>query len=1405
MSMQFSSAPYFDDFDPTKNFYKILFKPGYAVQARELNQLQSILLNQVNGVSSHLFKKNTMVIPGGVSLSTVADIVNISGNVNPASLVGKTITNAPSFDPTDDTDFDTSITAVVLGYEPATESLPAAIFVKYFKTDADGRMHFNKSETLKTVDRTGEILTFSVDSTYGTSIGKVATAAKGLFYTKNLFVDVDTQSIIIDRDRDTVTNRIVGFKVVESIVTSDDDESLLDNAAGAPNQYAPGADRYKVALELTSVDIGTTVSEDNFITLMTIENNVITYINNKTQYAELMKTLARRTYDTNGNFIVSGLNATVNEATDDAYIWANVSKGKCYLGGYEYDQIFNLPLAIEKPRSEAYQEAIPIANKFATGLTYFYIAGGGYLNEIPVRDTLVEFLNAMPGVFGVATIGYGVFRDIQYSHGDIESDGVYKAYFDNISFEKGFSISDIGGFKAITASEGAPILHVLRLSNLVGSMLGDITSRDGSDITSYAGQPTTFKGVVDTVSNLTGFNPTPYDMYRVLSDGHGYVWTGSTWADAGLLSSQSCMVHNQSGTSYYVIKNYVNRPVPDARDVWSGGGSDGSATRISTFISNYSPKNVPLIRIDNNTIKTLYRSTNGVWTNNTSYSVTGSYVFQVSGISDTPPTSYREETPELGSNEVFDSLSTASFMGFVEKEGGDDFPLDVSGLITIAEDRKTFAIELTDITLNGANVIVFATIIKSNITQTQKTSVSHTVKIAEPSSSYMALAHQDVIGIDKIVHGSSVNVETATWIVEGGVVTITTTSAHGLGAGDVVVVKDIKSGLNPTGIFGIGYNGRFIVATTPEPDKFTINGMIGSTEVYDTGGIVYLPANINADVDITSRFTFDSGQTPFAYGTGFIKLKKRAIPPVGQIAVKYKYYALSGDASYMSVDSYGNHQAADLSYIGQIPDIKFVDGEIYNTRSFMDFRVRTSNYFFKNVGTYTYSSNVGTLALKDLNLSSLGVGTLVDKYVIGPGHRNGVQITSVRVNHTTGNTELILGEGKSTSNHSGIFYIGLNTDALSLVDTNAGGVSFPFPREGDLLSYSYTRFLPKQLMVYVNRDGDKLNIKYDVVESYNDVLALRRNEFKLPLLYIYMNPYTLGIQDVSVSKFENPVYHMLDIHDIKLRVDRNEYYTSLALNNDIHQQIVDAQNEDVTEASYGFWNEDFMDMSVQATADNDFACTIYDKSYAAPGTITRTIRLELLSNLNTDTWKRTGTNITLPYTEMRYIGNQFASTFNNLNPYNVINWVGKMTLTPSVDNWVDVTVLPTKEIATLDITTKTAPVVVVPPPTVVEPPVILPPPPPPPAPEVVTQINNLRTSWGPDSWGGRHAITFDWVTSTGRTGRVNTDMHLSSIVRDRGHNGVYARSLINRRYADNDVRQYLQAGTHFDQRPPSAW
>ena len=60
-------SPYFDDFDPNDNYYRVLFKPGYPVQARELTGLQSILQNQIEKFGQHFFKEGAKVIPGNTA------------------------------------------------------------------------------------------------------------------------------------------------------------------------------------------------------------------------------------------------------------------------------------------------------------------------------------------------------------------------------------------------------------------------------------------------------------------------------------------------------------------------------------------------------------------------------------------------------------------------------------------------------------------------------------------------------------------------------------------------------------------------------------------------------------------------------------------------------------------------------------------------------------------------------------------------------------------------------------------------------------------------------------------------------------------------------------------------------------------------------------------------------------------------------------------------------------------------------------------------------------------------------------------------------------------------------------------------------------------------------------------
>ena len=121
--------PYYDDFSIDNNFYKVLFKPGYPVQARELTTLQSILQNQVESFGSYTFKEGTMVIPGNVSYDNQLGAVklnpsnfNIDISLYLDKLVGKTIVGSVS-----------GVSAFVQHVEPTFDD--PTIYVRYLNSD----------------------------------------------------------------------------------------------------------------------------------------------------------------------------------------------------------------------------------------------------------------------------------------------------------------------------------------------------------------------------------------------------------------------------------------------------------------------------------------------------------------------------------------------------------------------------------------------------------------------------------------------------------------------------------------------------------------------------------------------------------------------------------------------------------------------------------------------------------------------------------------------------------------------------------------------------------------------------------------------------------------------------------------------------------------------------------------------------------------------------------------------------------------------------------------------------------------------------------------------------------------------------------------------------------------------
>ena len=91
-------APYYADYTPASDYYGVLFKAGYPVQARELTNMQLMLQNQIESFMSRFMKIGDVITPGEYSYST-SDYLRVSSitqGSTPSDFVGYTLTGVVS-------------------------------------------------------------------------------------------------------------------------------------------------------------------------------------------------------------------------------------------------------------------------------------------------------------------------------------------------------------------------------------------------------------------------------------------------------------------------------------------------------------------------------------------------------------------------------------------------------------------------------------------------------------------------------------------------------------------------------------------------------------------------------------------------------------------------------------------------------------------------------------------------------------------------------------------------------------------------------------------------------------------------------------------------------------------------------------------------------------------------------------------------------------------------------------------------------------------------------------------------------------------------------------------------------------------------------------------------------------
>ena len=374
-------SPYFDDFNENRNYNKVLFKPGFPVQARELTTLQSILQNQIERFGQHFFKEGSMIIPGGTSYDSEYFAVRIDPNF--LSIPVNTYTKFLADNKIKIQGGTTGVEATVINRLTAAESVDGfdTLYLKYTKSGTDGTTRvFQDGENLITLSNISYLNTnIAANSQFArcivddaTKVGSAFSVSDGVYFIHGYFVKVNSSTVILDQYSNTPSYR-VGFLLKEQFLSASTTNSdLYDNARGFANESAPGADRLKISTTLHRKALDDK-NDGDFTELLRIENGTIKNIVSKTEYNIFADELARRTYDESGDYYVKPFSIDVRESLNDRIgnrgiyldtqqtqngntpaediLSLQLSSGKAYVRGYEVDKISSSSIDVLKPRT----------------------------------------------------------------------------------------------------------------------------------------------------------------------------------------------------------------------------------------------------------------------------------------------------------------------------------------------------------------------------------------------------------------------------------------------------------------------------------------------------------------------------------------------------------------------------------------------------------------------------------------------------------------------------------------------------------------------------------------------------------------------------------------------------------------------------------------------------------------------------------------------------------------------------------------------------------------------------------------------------------------------------------------------------------------------------------------------
>lgn len=395
--MDFNASPYWDDFEASngakdQNYMRILFRPGYAVQARELTQIQSIVQNQIKQFGDHIFKDGSPVYGGQITLDNSLKYLKLEKTYNGIDVDLENFENRVIFNSTGTA----KIRAKVVTFDD-TQTQPT-LMVRYLRGT-----EFPNGNVIQTSGNTNFAQLVSANSS---GIGSVASISEGVFYVDGYFVKVAPQTIVLDAYSSAPTFK-VGLEIDDEIIDESADQNLLDPAQESFNYQAPGAHRFKFALNLAKRRLDS-VDDSRFFELLRVENGLITKQVKYPIYSEIEKTLARRTFDESGDYTVKPFSISLasNTACSNVFV-VNIEPGKAYVKGFEFETQGTQKIEVPKARTTNTSIDYDLSVEFGNYLYANNVAGSANgLFDTTNLETLELHCVPRASINTTGTVGY---------------------------------------------------------------------------------------------------------------------------------------------------------------------------------------------------------------------------------------------------------------------------------------------------------------------------------------------------------------------------------------------------------------------------------------------------------------------------------------------------------------------------------------------------------------------------------------------------------------------------------------------------------------------------------------------------------------------------------------------------------------------------------------------------------------------------------------------------------------------------------------------------------------------------------------------------------------------------------------------------------------------------------------